>query len=71
MRKLNVAIIALFFGLSFASCKTEYECGCGDGNSYTKKHSSKSEAQSWCEGKEGTYEVNGTEVQYECTVSEK
>lgn len=52
MRKLNVAILALFFGLSFASCKTEYKCACSDGETYTKKHSDQSEADSWCSEKE-------------------
>ncbi len=62
MRKLNVAILALFFGLSFASCKTEYTCSCSDGEQYTKKHSDKSEAESWCSGKEDSTTI--------CEVSE-
>lgn len=63
MRKLNVAILALFFGLSFASCKTEYTCECNSGDKFTKKHDSKSDAEQWCSKKE-------VQTLSSCTVSE-
>lgn len=53
MKKVLLTFAVVALGASFTSCKKEYTCECGEGDTKvvtTAEFKKKADAEAWCEG---------------------